>query len=379
MTTTVRLCSCGAPTPPDAFIDSHCEHRLKRELRQLAPAAGADGTAPWAGLGAELGAQLARQARVGDSDTRGGEKPVPFHEAAGELRGALVRHLQPWALWIAGQLPPVPAVLPLEARLELRTEFLRDADAQGVDLSEAERKLGQAIAGAEARLTASRAAQRIDRLWHAEPAELALFLLQHLERIRVTDGAAELVVAVHDAVVEAERIIDRPADLWFAGQCGAELGDGVLCQVPLYARAAHGQEAPDPDDVLVCTDRAGLTGCGTTWVVGERRAWLLTLALDQIADTPTLTRALNRLGRTIVPRRLRDWKARGKIRDRGRACPVHAALVWAAPGLRRAGCSACTDAGPSLWRVGDVIDLLDQADAVAAARAAARAAAEVAS
>lgn len=321
-TTTAQLCQCGAPAALDAYLCDHCTGRLRAELRRLAPASARAGLTRWdtrpgfEGLGDDLDTQVARQARIGASDARGGEKPVPFHERAAQIRGTLRQHLHPWAVWIAGDHP-------------------------------------------------ARRAQ-LDR---ATVGELAEYLLDQVERIRITDGAAQLAHAVFDAVLAAERTIDLPPDLFALGQCGHELRDGTLCQVPLYARAAAGSTEPDPDDVVICTDRAGLTGCGTEWKVAERRAWLRGQAVDQVGTAATVATALARLGHPgLVGHRLRVWKDRGQIIDRAQPCPDHRVPLWVETGPR-ASCRAC---GPALYRVGDVMLLLERADAAAEARAAKR-------
>jgi hypothetical protein len=376
-TSTTRLCQCGAPAKPGTYLDDGCFGRLRIKLRQLAPDDTEPGGTRWdtgrgtGGLGRELDAQLARQARMGSTDTRGGEKPVPFHERAAEVRATLVRALHPWATWLAGQLPSVQVTrLDTLARIArwhwnadglIGPERVHPSDGYSRDLLDIEHQL-----------TVERDHRVRSALDRAGVGELAEFLLDHLDTIRLTDGAAQLAAAVFDAVDQAERIIDRPSDLFALGPCGHELLDDTLCPVPLYARAADGQTMPSPDDVVVCRDRGELTGCGTEWRVYDRRAWLLGQSLDEVGTAATVATALARLGHPgLVNRRLRVWKHRGQLTDRAQPCVEHRVPEWVETGPHR-GCRAC---GPALYRVGDVMALLDLADAAADARAARRAAA----
>jgi hypothetical protein len=156
------------------------------------------------------------------------------------------------------------------------------------------------------------------------------------------------------------KIIDRPADRWYAGRCGAVMGtehngstcacachhghprtcdidggcgreyDNVPCPALLYA---------EPDNPFV---RCKV--CGTTHTVAERRADLLSEAEDREATVETITRIITTLGdRDVrsakVSARIRQWAIRGKIESHG---------------LR------VVDGRPRpVYRVGDVLDLLN--------------------
>lgn len=382
-TTTAQLCQCGAPAALGAYLCDHCTGRLRIELRRLAPGSDRPGLTRWdthpgsAGLGDDLDTQAARQARIGDTDTRGGEKPIPFHERAAQVRATLLQHLHPWATWVAGQLPPLHGDQASRDRIA-RWHF-NDAGLVGPERPVPTAAYSREVAHLEHQLTTNRDTRLRAALDRATVGELAQFLLDQVERIRLTDGAAALAAAVFDAVRTAERTIDLPPELQLLGECGHELPDGILCPVPLYAEvdASFDDESgtwtylpADPDLVIACTDRAGLTGCGTEWKVAERRAWLQHLAVDELATAATIATALSRLGREVKAGRLRQWRNRNWLTDRASACPQHRAPLWVETG-RHTDCPAC---GPALYRVGDVMRLLELADAAAQDRASKRAA-----
>ena len=122
------------------------------------------------------------------------------------------------------------------------------------------------------------------------------------------------------AVGQANRAIDRGADLDYAGPCGAVLED-----------------EPCPEDLYVAHDAvtARCRTCGTEWDVAERRAALLEVARDRLVTTTEACRAVKTYGgEHLAPERIRQWKRRARITPHGHNADGH-----------------------DLWLLGDVIDL----------------------
>lgn len=104
------------------------------------------------------------------------------------------------------------------------------------------------------------------------------------------------------------RMINRPADRWYAGRCGVtdELIDGstVTCETELYATAERG--------TIDCP------GCGIQHDVGERREFLLAEAKDYLV---TATEAASALlawtdydgSENKLVDRIRKWRDRDKL------------------------------------------------------------------
>jgi hypothetical protein len=98
------------------------------------------------------------------------------------------------------------------------------------------------------------------------------YLLGEINAIRRHPAVVELVDEITDAVAQARRAVDRPADRVFVGPCMSEQPDDegrlVTCLEDLYAR-----------------EGAGTVRCKVcTWEhdVAERRQWLLDRAADRL-------------------------------------------------------------------------------------------------
>lgn len=128
------------------------------------------------------------------------------------------------------------------------------------------------------------------------------------------------------------RMVDRPADRWYAGPCTVgqdDLSYAPLCGADLYASLDQ--------------DRVTCHECGWTYDVAGRRAWLLAAAEDRWETASTIARAVVVLadyqqGETRLVRRISDWRARGRIQVRD-VTPVQ--------GKSR-----------PRYRIGDVLDLI---------------------
>lgn len=150
---------------------------------------------------------------------------------------------------------------------------------------------------------------------------LSRWLLWRVDGLALHEAGSDAVDEITDAVTKCHRIIDRPADRWFAGPCNAELEDGAECGRDLYAVAEKGN--------VKCT------GCGAVYDIAERRTWLLAAAEDRLHDATTIARSVSWLGASpLNAARVRQWASRGRIVAKGH------------------------DGNQPLYRIGDAIDLL---------------------
>lgn len=163
-------------------------------------------------------------------------------------------------------------------------------------------------------------------------ASCCAFLARYSDWIRVCPVGDQVLRDLLDIERALARLIDRPADRWFAGTCGGlTISDDriVRCERQLYV---------EPGEQLVrCGD------CGSTYDVAERREALLAEAEDREATVETIARIVTTLGDAEVSReriagRIRLWAHRGRIQSHG------ARVV---DGKAR-----------PLYRVGDVLDKL---------------------
>jgi hypothetical protein len=115
-------------------------------------------------------------------------------------------------------------------------------------------------------------------------------LLTSVPDVRKHPAADELLSEVTEAVEQARRSIDRPADRAYLGQCYTELpgedGDPVTCYAEIWSR-------PDASE-------ATCKVCGVTHDVAERRAWLLTRAADMLVTVKEASRYIGDVGGMTV-------------------------------------------------------------------------------
>lgn len=185
-----------------------------------------------AAIVAELDITLSRQARIGTSGGKSGVMPNHrdgYHQGASLAAEALTNTLTTWA-----------------------------RDVKGVTI---------AAAGIPA-TTAS---------W---------MLLQSIPQIRKHPAVSELVDEITDAIAQARRVVDRPADRVYLGQCMVETPDPdgrqVTCLAELWARAKASE--------VTCTV------CGTEHEVAERRDKMLLKAEDMIVTVKEASYILGEVG-----------------------------------------------------------------------------------
>lgn len=188
------------------------------------------------------------------------------------------------------------------------------------------------------------------------------FFEANLTKIAASPWAPAFKVDVLAVERALSRIVDRPAEGWYAGECGSvgaahdasscacacHQADGLECDMPGGCGREYDNVTcrrvlyADPDDPFVrCRD------CGATYDVDERRDHLLTEAEDRLATVETIARIVTTLGKRDlsterVSARIRQWSTRGRITSHG---------TRVVDGRER-----------PLYRIGDVIDLLEKAD-----------------
>jgi hypothetical protein len=109
----------------------------------------------------------------------------------------------------------------------------------------------------------------------------AKLLLTYISEIRRHPAANELVDEITDAIRQARRAVDRPADRVYLGQCFYEENDQT-CYEELYAN-------PGASEVRCKV-------CGITHEVAERRAWLLRRAQDMLFTVEQASQMMGDIG-----------------------------------------------------------------------------------
>ena len=127
--------------------------------------------------------------------------------------------------------------------------------------------------------------------WMHQPAQDgAHILLGNINLVRRHPAVAELVDEIADALSQARKVIDRPADRQYLGQCMAPTPDvqgrDITCLADVWARQhAHA---------------ATCSACGITHDVAERRAWLLLQASDMLVTAKEASRYIGEVGHIRV-------------------------------------------------------------------------------
>jgi hypothetical protein len=122
--------------------------------------------------------------------------------------------------------------------------------------------------------------------------------------IRRHPAVVELVDEISDAIHQARRAVDRPADRVYLGQCYVETPDDEGSKSPawpsLYAR-------PQAHEVRCKV-------CSTEHPVAERRAWLLERAKDMIVTVKEASSYLGEIGGiTVSQASIRGYVHRQKL------------------------------------------------------------------
>lgn len=154
------------------------------------------------------------------------------------------------------------------------------------------------------------------------------YIDHHLPELRMTPLAVWALDDLDRHARAGWAAIDRPEDRYYAGPCGSTTldTDGTTtlpCPVVLWSEL---------DQPTITCPR-----CHARWDVSARRSWLLTAARDVTAPAAHIASALTLMTRRhVAPSTIRSWAHRGQLHR--------------------------TDDPPGprpLYRVGDVLDLLD--------------------
>jgi hypothetical protein len=132
----------------------------------------------------------------------------------------------------------------------------------------------------------------------------ARILLAEIPAIRRHPAVEELVDEITDSIAQARRVVDRPADRIYLGQCLMETSDDegriVTCLEEIWARSGASE--------TTCKV------CGTEHPVRERRAWLLKKCEDYLFTVKDASEMLGEVGRiTVTQASIRGYIHRGKI------------------------------------------------------------------
>lgn len=128
---------------------------------------------------------------------------------------------------------------------------------------------------------------------------IALWLLARLEELVMHHAAGEAVDEICSAVRSAIRLVDRPADLVYAGPCGNDVTVDEPCPEALYAR---------PDAVRV-TCRV----CRSVYDVEDRREWMLDAVEGMLFRAADMAHVLTSLGWPCTQGQIRQWASRGRV------------------------------------------------------------------
>jgi hypothetical protein len=324
---------CGRELADGAYVcDRPCTRALHRSLLLLAS------------LAESAVDTIARQTRHGDGGPGGRTQPLPVDLAASDRAVEVERTVVERARWIAeqrgltivtadpGSRAPNLAASECEPAWMLRlAPHLAPVDWGGpLDVPDRPAEPGPPVTLA-APSTASIAAP----ILAPAAARAATWLTGQLDWLRHRAEAADVYRELHAAVSQMRWIVEGPIPRWYAGQCW-ELVDGERCTTDLYAN-------PGADTVRCST-------CGYRHDTDYRRKWLLDEARDTLAHAELLARAVTALGRPVKSAQIRDRAHRGRLVSHG-----------------------YDPAGRPLYRIGDLLDLLDEAERLEAARASARA------
>jgi hypothetical protein len=257
-------CACSRPIHDTATVCPHCGYLLDAALSEVVA---------YRGLAYDLDVALSKQARMGSSSTAAPAPaepqakgagtlrptPLPYHRGASQAAGELKATLVTWARVIAG-----------------------DTGALLVDRDDTIGGLGR-------------------------------WLRPRVGWLRYHEAGQEAVDGICDAVAAVRRVVDRPAEMLYAGPCE--------CGADLYARLDA--------EYVICRADAHEDGPLVVGSVAERRRWLLRSAEDVLATTTEISRALTRYAQPVTPSAIRGYVARkrlfvkGERTENGRAVPLY--------------------------------------------------------
>lgn len=280
-------CPCGRPAGSSAICEN-CSHALQVALGDI--------SSHWV----DLDTVKARQTRYGGSGGgRGGEKPLPVDarflgwDADGSrLQEAVKNTMGTWARLVMEERPVITGPTH-DACLHVTCSVLRRSRPPRDDV-----------------------------------ASVCRYLLGHADWIRTQHWAPEILDELTDTAGQLRRMVDRPADRWYAGLCG-ECGAGLYAKVGAYE--------------IACKE------CAHTTLVHDRRTTLLREAADRLVSAALIARAVSWLGEDpLTSAKVRLWGHRKQLQVREYVIPV--GEIGPVCNLR------------PLYRLGDACDLMALGD-----------------
>ena len=253
---TTASCPCGTPVN-GVSLCPNCHSALQIAL--------ADVSAHWI----DLDTVKARQTRYGGTGGgRGGEKPLPVDarflgwEADGSrLQEAVKNTIGTWGRAVMEERP-VFAGPTHDSCLHVTCSVLRRSRTPRSDV----------------------------------PA-YCRYMLGQADWIRTQHWAPEILDELTDAAEQLRRMVDRPAERWFAGPCDT-------CKRDLYAKTGKPS--------VTCDE------CAVVYDLAARREWLLDQAQEKLLTAAELSRAVSWLGsEPLTAARIWKWAQRGRITARG--------------------------------------------------------------
>ena len=130
---------------------------------------------------------------------------------------------------------------------------------------------------------------------------MAAWLSAGLQRLVRHPAAEEAHGEIVAAVAAAERVVDRPADRWYAGPCAD-------CTTPLYVKPG----------VTAGTCRE----CGQEFQVADRWDWMREQCKDLLGSPSYVAMVCTGLGAVVSPSTVRVWISRKKIHPRHFVRPI---------------------------------------------------------
>lgn len=160
-----------------------------------------------------------------------------------------------------------------------------------------------------------RTSRTTHHLMRDSPFGHAAWLHTHAGHIAKSQDAGDFAMTLERLITEASAVVDRPADMWFAGPC-------PTCEADLYAMEGAGQ--------VKCRH------CRNTSDVTAQRERLLLAVDDVLATAAEISRAVHLTGMAVTPSRITNLYHRGKLVRHGR-----------------------NRTGDHLYRMGDVLSVLE--------------------
>lgn len=247
---------CGRPIHDMAYVDGRCGDQLRRDLELVAKLAG------------EAATTVARMDRIGHGGQRTDtEVPLPVNLGAAADHDAAVNTLTTWARHVHGESGrPLPTV-------HTRPWCVHDSCNQ--------RRIGRYIGPACDALNPPDHPTAITARWLAE----------QVDWIRHRPEADEAFDELADACSLIVRVVDRPAERWYAGPCA--------CGGELWP-AAGKATARCPE-------------CGTVHDLAARKVAMLDQLEEVWATAALCAHALVSLGVAANASTIRVWANRGRL------------------------------------------------------------------